>query len=258
MKGAMAVTIAITNKKGGVGKTDLCVNLASCLAANGKKVLVLDLDPQGNATDYLTATEPEISTSELLLHDEINIQDIIIPTGIENLSLVPADLRLNTAQLQLSGDIGMQFKLKRKLDRLGTEDYDYIFIDTPPSLGLLTINALTASDQVLVPIQVHYFAMSGVVKLMNTVREIQEQINPKLKIGGFVMTMFDRRIGLSSEVEWEVRKEFKDKVFRTMIPINVKLAESPSHHKPIILYSKSSRGARAYQELAKEFLEQEQ
>lgn len=248
----MTTKIVVANQKGGVGKTDISVNLASCLANLGKKVLLLDIDPQANATDYLTTINPKISTSELLLDDRISLNDIVLGTGIENLFLAPGSPDLNAAGVQLTSDMGMQFKLKRKLD--GLRDYDYIFIDTPPSLGLLTINALTAAESVLIPIQVHYFAMGGVVKLMNTINTIREEINPGLKIGGVVITMFDRRNKLSFEVEKKVRDAFRNKVFKTMIPINVKLAESPSHHKPILLYSKSSTGAKAYTQLAKEFI----
>jgi len=251
----MTTKIVVANQKGGIGKTDVSVNLGSCLARMGKKTLILDIDPQANATDYLTTINPKISTSELLLDDEINLPDIVLSTETDNLFLAPGSPSLNAARVQLISDMGMQFKLKRKLD--GIKDYDYIFIDTPPSLGLLTINALTTADQVLIPIQVHYFAMSGVVKLMKTINKIREEINPKLKIGGVVITMFDKRNKLSFEVDGEVRKAFEDKVFRTMIPTNIKLAESPSHHKPIILYSKNSSGAKAYAQLAKEFIKTE-
>lgn len=250
----MTIKIAVANQKGGVGKTDLCVNLASCLASMGKKTLVLDLDPQGNASDYLNTTKPKISTSELLLDDKINAQDIILDTGIENLFLAPGSPSLNVASVQLSSDVGMQFKLKKKLDRLKPNEYDYILMDTPPSLGLLTINALTSCDKVLIPIQVHYFAMDGVVKLINTINSIREDINPMLELAGVVLTMFDRRNRLSFEVERGIKSAFSSKVFKTAIPINVRLAESPSHHKPIILYSKNSRGAKAYTQLAKEFI----
>ncbi len=250
----MTIKIAVSNQKGGVGKTDLCVNLASCLARTGKKTLILDMDPQGSATDYLTSKKPEISTNELLLDDSVNVKDIVLNTGIENLFLAPGSSKLNAARVQLMSDIGMQFKLRKKLARLKSGEYDYIFMDTPPSLCQLTINALTACDKVLIPVQAHYFAMDGVVKLINAINSIKEGINPKIEIAGIVLTMFDKRNRLSFEVEKNVRAAFKGKLFKTAIPVNVKLTESPSHHKPIILYSNSCKGAKAYTELAKQFI----
>lgn len=246
------LTIAIANQKGGVGKTDLCVNLATSLANNNKKVLLIDIDPQANATDYLTSEKPERTAYNLFLDDETHIQEIIQKTCVKNLDILPSDTRLSAAQTMLANSVGMQFKLKRKLSPLN--NYDYVFIDTPPSLGLLTLNALTASNKVLVPIQVHYFAMEGVANLIKTIDAVKEDLNAKLEFGGAVLMMYDRRNKLSSEVKRMVEIAFKDKVFKTAIPINVKLAEAPSHHKPIAHYAASSTGAKAYKKLAKEFL----
>jgi chromosome partitioning protein len=249
----MTVKIAVANQKGGVGKTDLCVNLASCLSKLGRKVLLLDIDPQANSTDYLTSVNPKVTVRDLLMKDDVNVDDVILKTDFENMYLIPSEQALSVAQVQLANEVNMQFRLKRRLKGLG-DDYDYIFIDTPPSLGLLTVNALTVADQVLIPIQTHYFAMDGVAKLQDTVNTIKEDLNPNLKIGGIVLTMYDRRTSLSKEVEQNVRKAFRGRVFETVIPTNVKLAESPSYHKPILEYSPSSTGAKAYMDLAREFL----
>jgi len=248
----MVSKIAVSNQKGGVGKTDLCVNLAACLSSLNHKVLLIDLDPQANSTDYLSLSTFSLTTKDLLMRDDVKLEDVIQETEVKNLSLVPSSMGLSVAQVQLANEVNMQFKLKRKL-RLA-DSYDYVFIDTPPSLGLLTVNALTTADGVLVPIQTHYFAMDGVSTLTDTVRTIREDLNPDLKIRGIVLTMYDRRTSLSKEVEDNVRSAFKGKVFQVVIPANVKLAESPSHHKPIILYAPRSSGAEAYMNLTKEFL----
>ena len=243
--------ITVVNQKGGVGKTDLAVNLASSLAKAGKKVLLVDLDPQANTTDYLTLNRPELTTGELLTDDKLMIKEMMQDTQIENLSLAPGGASLNVAQVDLLNDVGMQFKLKRKLRSM---KHDYVIIDTPPSLGVLTINALTASDRVLVPVQVNYFATEGVNKLMNTVKKVKREINPKLNVMGFVLTMYDKRNKLSYKIEKMVRKQFGSKVMKTMIPVNVDLADAPSNHKPIMLHSRESRGAYAYANLAKEIV----
>ncbi|MCG2718533.1 MAG: ParA family protein, partial [Nanoarchaeota archaeon] len=188
----------------------------------------------------------------LLTEDEIYAEDIIQKTGVRNLDIMPSDPRLSATQVMLANDVRMQFKLKRKISDL--EGYDYIFIDTPPSVGLLTLNALTAADKVLIPIQTHYFAMDGVANLIKTIDAVKEDINPGLEFGGVVLTMYDRRTKLSAEVTKAVKEAFKDKVFSTIIPINVKLAESPSHHKPIAYYASWSTGAKAYEKLAEEFM----
>lgn len=249
----MTVKVAVCNQKGGVGKTDLSVNLASSLTALGKRVLLVDLDPQGNATHYLTTFTPKMSARDLLMDEKVGLEDVAEGTSVENLDIVPSDLSLNVASVQLVNEVNMQFKLRRKLK--STDGYDYIIMDTPPSLGPLTLNALTAADAVLIPVQSQYLAMCGVQQLLESVELVREDLNQGLRLGGMVLTMYDRRTNLSREVEETVRDAFGEKVFKTMIPVNVRLAESPSHHKAVMLYSPQSTGARAYMNLAQEFLE---
>lgn len=243
--------ITVANQKGGVGKTDLCVNLASHIALSGKSVLVLDLDPQANATQYLSGGSNKMDSSRLLVDDRARLRDVAVPTCIKNLSLVPGSQRLSAAQVEIMNDPGMQFRLKRKLKNHG---YDYVFIDTPPSLGMLTVNALTASDSVLVPVQVHFLATKGVEQIMETVKMVKREINPRLSLRGYVLTMHDRRNNLTKRVEKEVREGYGRDVFETVIPINVDLAEAPRNSMPIMLYNKESRGAYAYRRLTEEFL----
>ena len=250
----MTTVLVVANQKGGVGKTDLSVNLACYLATLGKKVLLIDLDPQANATDYLCSSTPNLTTRNLLLNDVITLQDVITKTDFnENLHLVPSSAGLSAVQIHLTHYVDMQFKLKSKLR--GIENYDYVMIDTPPSLGILTINAFTAADEVLIPIQTHYFALTGVTKLLDTIERVKQSLNPGLKVRGVVLTMFDRRTTLSKHVGEKVRLEFNGTVFNTAIPANVRLAESPSYHKPIIEYAPKSSGAKAYMQLAREFTE---
>jgi len=248
----MSVKISVANQKGGVGKTDLCVNLAAALSVIGKKVLLIDADPQANSTDYLVKGNSHRTIVDLFAQDDVKVEDVVVDTEFPNLSIIPSSIRLSILQVQLANEVNMQFRLKRKLKTLN--GFDYVFIDTPPSLGLLTVNALTASDEVIIPLQTHYFAMDGVTKLLDTVNTIREDLNPNLRIAGFILTMYDRRTTLSKEVEEKARGVFKGRVFKTVIPVNIKLAESPSHHKPIILYSPHSAGAKAYLDLAREFL----
>jgi chromosome partitioning protein len=244
--------ITVANQKGGVGKTDLATNLASCIARKGKKVLLLDMDPQANATSYLTDTKHKMTTSQLLRDNKVKVSDVMVPTKVENLFIAPGSPDLYATQVELLNDVGMQFKLKKKLSAV--KDFDYILIDTPPSLGLLTINALTASTHVLIPVQVNHFALDGMEMLMKTIEMVREDINPGLSLGGMVLTMYDKRNNLSSRIENHVRDKFGDSVLRTCIPVNVDLAISPSMHKPIILSNRESRGAYAYQNLADEFM----
>ncbi len=250
--------IAIANQKGGVGKTDLTVNLSCNLASAGKKVLLIDMDPQANATDYLVKRETPIvkTTADLLLDDSITLKDVIIRRCRKNLDLAPAEGALSACQIRLANDINMQFKLKRKLkDAKEGHDYDYIIVDTPPSLGILTVNTLTASTDVLIPVQTQYFAMEGVVQLLDTVHKIREEINPTLSVMGAVLTLYDTRTLLSREVGSKVRSGFSEgKVFNTVIPVNVRLAEAPSYHQSISEYDSKCNGARAYGELTKEIL----
>lgn len=244
--------ITVANQKGGVGKTDLATNLSSCLAKRGKRVLLLDLDPQANATTYLTDRKHKKTTSHLLLNGKVKLDDVVVKTGIENLSLVPGSPELYATQIELLNDVGMQFKLKKKLN--GAKGFDYVIIDTPPSLGLLTINALTASSHVIVPVQVNYLALDGMEKLLKTVEKVKEDINPELDLKGFVLTMYDKRNNLSSQIEDIVRGRFGEKVFQTHIPVNIDLAMSPNRHEPIIVSNKESRGAYAYLNLSDELI----
>lgn len=257
-KGAFTKIIAVANQKGGVGKTDVTVNLAFQFAASGKRVLLIDLDPQANATDYLVPPGAHSSktSADLLLEDGLPIRDAIMLGIRPNLDVIPAHINLSACQIKLASDINMQFKLKKKLRELGelSEPYDYVFIDTPPSLGLLMVNTLTAASGVIIPVQTQYFAMDGVVQLQETIRKMREDINPGLKVVGVVLTMYDRRTIISREVAEKVRSESSERVFSTVIPVNVRLAEAPSHHKSIFEYDPTSTGAKAYKELAKEIL----
>ena len=256
--GAFTRIIAVANQKGGVGKTDLTVNLSCQLASAGRKVLLIDMDPQANATDYLVGPNTPIgkTTTDLLLEDDVSLHDVLIRGCRENLDVAPASGDLSACQIRLANDINMQFKLKKKLKEIKADmEYDYIVIDTPPSLGILTINTLTAANQVLIPVQTGYFAMEGVVQLLETVRKVKEDINPGLEVLGAVLTLYDRRTLLSREVEAKVRNGFTDgTVFSTVIPLNVRLAEAPSYHKSIIEYDSECNGAKAYGKLTEEIL----
>ncbi len=256
--GAFTRIIAVANQKGGVGKTDLTVNLSCQLASLGKRVLLIDLDPQANATDYLVSPETHVSktTADLLLEDDVSLGDVLIRDCRENLDVAPAGGDLSACQIRLANDINMQFKLKKKLKELREDkEYDFVVMDTPPSLGILTVNALTAANQVLIPVQTQYFAMEGVVQPLETVRKIREDINPGLEVLGAVLTLYDRRTLIAKEVEAKVRGGFTDgTVFATVIPVNVRLAEAPSYHKSIFEYDSDCNGARAYGKLAEEIL----
>jgi chromosome partitioning protein len=221
-------------------------------------VLLIDMDPQANATDYLVGPNTPIgkTTTDLLLEDDVSLSDVLIRNCRENLDVAPASGDLSACQIRLANDINMQFKLKKKLKEVKVDmEYDYIVIDTPPSLGILTINTLTAANQVLIPVQSGYFAMEGVVQLLETVRKVKEDINPGLEVLGAVLTLYDRRTLLSREVEAKVRNGFTDgTVFATVIPLNVRLAEAPSYHKSIIEYDSECNGAKAYEKLTEEIL----
>jgi chromosome partitioning protein len=259
VKGATTKIIAVANQKGGVGKTDLAVNISCQLAQQGKRVLLIDMDPQANATDYLVTpgTQIEKTTADLLLDESLVLEDVVIRNCRENLDIVPSHLSLSACQIKLANDINMQFKLKKKLKPLteGRPVYDFVLIDTPPSLGLLTVNTLTAASRVIIPVQTHYFAMEGVVQLEETIQKVKEDINPGLEILGAVLTLYDRRTLISKQVEAKVRSGVNGRVFSTVIPINVRLAEAPSYHKSIFEYDPDCNGARAYAELAREILD---
>lgn len=254
----MGKTIAIFNQKGGVGKTTTNINLAACLAMKGKKVLILDIDPQGNTTSGVGISKKglEYTTYEMLVDDRISPEKIILPTGFDNLDIIPASVQLAGAEIELVQLEGREKRLKKAIDRI-KGNYDYVFIDCPPSLGLLTINSLTAVDSVLIPIQCEFYALEGVSQLMSTIELVKKKLNPDLEIQGVILSMFDGRTNLSIQVVEEVKKYFKDKVYQTVIPRNVRLAEAPSHGLPITEYDPRSKGAMAYMEFADEFLEQE-
>jgi len=251
--------IAIFNQKGGVGKTTTNINLAACLAQMGKKVLVIDIDPQGNTTSGLGISKKDLklSTYELLTQENIETRDTIMRTGVENMDIIPANAQLAGAEIELVQIIGREKILKKAIENI-REDYDYIFIDCPPSLGLLTINSLTAVDAVLVPIQCEFYALEGVSQLMSTIDIVKKNLNPGLTIQGVILSMFDGRTNLSIQVVEEVKKYFKEKVYTTVIPRNVRLAEAPSYGMTIGEYDPKSTGAEAYREFAQEFLELEE
>ena len=251
----MGKAIAIFNQKGGVGKTTTNINLAACLAIKGKRVLILDIDPQGNTTSGvgISKKDLEITTHEILIEDKYHPEEAILPTGIENLDIMPASVQLAGAEVELIELAGREKRLKRAIDILKPK-YDYIFIDCPPSLGLITINALNAADTVLVPIQCEYFALEGITLLLQTVKKVQESINKNLVIGGIFFTMYDSRTRLAQDVVMQVKSYFKDVVFNTIIPRNVRLSEAPSHGEPICVYDPNCVGAKSYQRLAEEVI----
>lgn len=247
-------TLAIANQKGGVGKTTTSVNLGACLAHIGKKVLLIDIDPQGNATSGVGIDKGEVDESIYnVLVDDVDAASVIKKTNTENFDVIPSTIQLAGAEIELVSTISREIRLKRALAKLDNQ-YDYIIIDCPPSLGLLTLNALTASDSVLIPVQCEYYALEGLSQLLNTVRLVQKHLNKNLMIDGVLLTMLDARTNLGIQVIEEVKKYFQDKVYKTIIPRNVRLSEAPSHGKPIIIYDPRSKGAEFYLELAKEMV----
>jgi chromosome partitioning protein len=250
----MSKIIAICNQKGGVGKTTTSINLAAYLAMAGRKVMLIDLDPQANATSGIGINKHDIkkSTYHILL-EELEIVDILQKTGIDNLMLAPSNLDLTGAEVELVGALGREYRLKRALQK-EKEKFDFLIIDSPPSLGLLTINGLCAADSVIIPVQCEYYALEGLTQLHNTIRLVKENLNPGLGIEGVLLTMADFRTNLTKEVIQEARNHFKEKVYKTVIPRNVRLTEAPSFGKPIALYDKDSLGAQKYEELSNEIL----
>ena len=247
----MGKIIAIANQKGGGGKTTTAVNLSACLAELGKKTLMVDLDPQGNTTSGLGCRVKEDNSIYDALMGRARIQDCIQKTDVKKLRLIGSDIRLAGAEVELVGEERREYYLKTILAPI-REDYDFIFVDCPPSLSLLTLNAMAAADSVLVPIQCEYYALEGVSSLMNTIGRVRKSMNPRLEIEGILLTMLDGRTNLGLQVVDQVKKHFKKEVFSTTIPRNVRLGEAPSHGKPIHLYDPRSSGALAYQSLAKE------
>lgn len=250
--------IAIFNQKGGVGKTTTNINLATCLAKEGKHVLMLDIDPQGNTTSGIGISKKELENTvyELLIEDNFDTKDAVIHTSVKNLDLIPANVDLAGAEIELVKLEGRERRLQKAINKI-RDQYDYIFIDCPPSLGLLTINSLSAVDAVLIPIQCEFYALEGVSQLMSTIDLVRQSLKPELEIEGVVLSMFDGRTNLSIQVVQEVKKYFGSKVYSTVIPRNIRLAEAPSFGLPIVEYDPKSKGAIAYKAFAEEFLERE-
>lgn len=254
----MGKSIAIFNQKGGVGKTTTAVNFAAALAEKGKRVLLIDNDPQGNLTSGVGVDKNSLEKSIYhVLINEASIEDVIIRTGFEHLDILPGSVDLAGAEIELIDFEDREFLLKKQILKV-KDAYDYIIVDCPPSLGLLTINALVAVDSVLIPIQCEYYALEGVSQLVNTFNLVKKSINSNLEIQGVLLSMFDGRTNLSIQVVEEVKKHFKQLVYATIIPRNIRLAEAPSFGLPIIHYDRKSKGAESYLELAEEFLELEE
>ena len=249
----MGKVISVANQKGGVGKTTTTVNLATLLAKKGKKVLLIDTDPQGNATSGLGVTkELELSVYDILV-GETTFNETVQETAIKNLWICPSNINLAGAEVELVSFMSREYRLKEKLD-LVKDQYDFIIIDCPPSLGLITLNAFTASDSVLIPVQCEYFALEGLGQLLNTVNLVKKHLNKNLEIEGALLTMYDARTNLSNQVVKEVKKYFEDKVYKTVIPRNVRLSEAPSYGMPISIYDPKSKGAKAYEKFTRELL----
>ncbi|WP_059105106.1 ParA family protein [Shouchella shacheensis] len=248
----MAKIVAVANQKGGVGKTTTSINLSASLAHLGNRVLLVDIDPQGNATSGVGVEKGDVDECVYdLLIEDAEASRVVRSSVHENLDVIPATIQLSGAEIELVPTISREVRLKKALAPLKT-NYDFIFIDCPPSLGLLTINALTASDSVVIPVQCEYYALEGLSQLLNTVRLVQKHLNTDLAIEGVLLTMLDARTNLGIQVIEEVKKYFREKVFDTIIPRTIRLGEAPSHGKPIILYDAKSRGSEVYVDLAKE------
>lgn len=247
--------IAVANQKGGVGKTTTAVNLSACIANLGKQVLLVDIDPQGNTTSGIGINKADVRYCiyDVIIND-VPVQDAILRTLIDTLSILPATIQLAGAEIELVPTISREVRLRRALQTLRSQ-FEYIIIDCPPSLGLLTVNALTAADSVLIPIQCEYYALEGLSQLLNTIRLVQKHLNTSLEVEGVLLTMLDARTNLGLQVIEDVKKYFRDKVYRTVIPRNVRLSEAPSHGQPIIFYDPRSRGAETYMDLAKEVVQ---
>ena len=250
----MGRIIAIANQKGGVGKTTTAINLSACLAEAGKKVLVIDLDPQGNTTSGLGIDKSELDNTvyELIL-DECSIRESITETVVDGLSIIPSNVHLAGAEIELLGINDKEYILKSSVDYI-KDDYDFIIIDCPPSLNMLTVNAMTTADTILVPIQCEYYALEGLSQLIHTINLVQERLNPNLQIEGVVFTMYDVRTNLSNQVVDTVKENLDANIYKTMIPRNIRLAEAPSYGIPINMYDSRSAGAESYRSLADEII----
>jgi len=250
----MGKIITICNQKGGTGKTTSAINIAAYLALAGKKVILIDLDPQANATSGIGINKHQVAKSTYhILLEEAELSEVLQPSAITNLQVAPSSLDLTGAEVELVGALGREYRLKRALQK-EKDNFDFIIIDSPPSLGLLTINGLCAADSVIIPVQCEFYALEGLTQLSNTVKLVRENLNPNLEIEGVLLTMADYRTNLTKEVIDEARNYFKEKVYQTVIPRNIRLTESPSYGKPIALYDKESLGAQKYAELTREIL----
>jgi len=250
----MGKIIAIANQKGGVAKTTTAVNLSAWLSLMGKKVLLVDIDPQGNATTGVGVNKDKLENCIYdVLINNVSIKEIIVPCAVERLDLAPATIELAGAEVELVNVANREKLLKKSLYKV-KDSYDFIFIDCPPSLGLLTLNALTAAKSLIIPIQCEYYALEGLGQLLNTFHMVQQHLNKELVLEGVLLTMFDGRTNLAIQVVDEVKKHFKDKVYRAIIPRNIRLSEAPSHGKPVMVYDKRSRGAEVYHDLAREVM----
>ena len=249
----MAKVVSIANQKGGVGKTTTSINLSTILAKKGKKVLLIDADPQGNATSGLGINKEIDKSIYDVIIEEVNIKDTLKSTSVRNLKICPSNINLAGAEVELVSLMSREHRLKERIDEIKNE-FDYVIIDCPPSLGLITLNAFTASDSVLIPVQCEYYALEGLGQLINTVNLVRRHLNKEIEIEGAVLTMYDARTNLSNQVVKEVKRYFEDRVYKTVIPRNVKLSEAPSYGMPITVYDPKSKGAKCYEKLAKEFI----